>query len=90
MNIEITVQLFIRMGYLHIRTWYGIVENLAVDILLRTLFINRCIRRIFPTERQIVPCHSKPVVIISTNTVINSINDDNTELTMNTHSQDDA
>lgn len=39
-NIEGIVALFIGMGNLHVRPWVGRVGNVAVDIVLRTSFIN--------------------------------------------------
>lgn len=83
------VSLFVRMGYLRVRPWSGIVENLAVDILGPS-FIDRCIRRIFARKHKIFSWNSKPVAIISMKTAINLIKADTTVFNDNNHSQDDA
>lgn len=89
-NIEVTMPLFIGMGDPRVRAWFGLFENLAIDVLLRALFIDRCIRKVFYTESKIVLWHSRAVAIISTNSAINSIKANNTVFTVNTHSQDYA
>lgn len=38
---------------------FGVVENLEVDILLETSFMDQYIRGIFSGERKPVPWHSK-------------------------------
>lgn len=53
-SIEGIVSPFVPRGDLHLRAWFGLVANLAVDVLLGTSFINRCIKGIFPSERKIV------------------------------------
>lgn len=35
-----TILLFVHVGNLHVRIWCGIIQNLAVDVLLGTLFLN--------------------------------------------------
>lgn len=45
---------------------FGVVENLAVELLLGTTFIDRWIRGIFPLDLKIVPWQSHPVDILST------------------------
>lgn len=59
-NVEGIVPLFIQIGDLLVRTWFGTVASLSVDVLIRTSFIYQCIRWIFPTERKLVPWQSKP------------------------------
>lgn len=49
--------LFIRIGDLHVRSQFGIVELLAIYVLLGTSFIVKSVRWIFLTERKIVPWH---------------------------------
>lgn len=46
------------------------VENLAVEILLETRFINECIRGIFLTRRKFVPWHLRLLATITTKTTI--------------------
>lgn len=43
--------------------WLGVVDNLAVALLLETSFIDTHIRKSFPTERTFVPWYPKPVDI---------------------------
>lgn len=62
-----TILLFVKIGELRVRVWFGIVKNLAVDILLGTSFIDRYIQGIFLSERKILPWHSQPVPILSRN-----------------------
>lgn len=40
MNIEGIMLLLKHIAILRVRVWFGIVENLAVDVLLGTSFIN--------------------------------------------------
>lgn len=42
----------------------GVVENVAVDVLLASLFIIQYIRGIFLAERKLKPFHSNPVAIL--------------------------
>lgn len=51
-NVGDIVLLFAYIGDLRVCTWFGIVENLAVDFLLETSFINRCICGIFSTKKK--------------------------------------
>lgn len=67
------VPLFICMGDLHVQAWFEILENLAVQVLIETSFINRCRHRMFHTGRKVVPRNSKPVEIILGKTMIISI-----------------
>lgn len=56
--MEGTILLHNRLGDLWIRVWFGIVDNLVIDILFGTLFIDRFICRIFPAEGKVVPWHA--------------------------------
>lgn len=47
-----TIFLFVRIGDLHFKVWYGIWEHLAVSMLLGMLFLYWCILRIFLGERK--------------------------------------
>lgn len=57
--------LFIRIGDLIIKVWYGIAPNLAVDVLHDIPFIDRFIRGIFSGERSVAPWHSVSVPILT-------------------------
>lgn len=61
------ILLFISMNELSVRVLFGIVENLAIEVLLRTSFIDRYIRGNFPSERKVVPWNYSPVPILSRN-----------------------
>lgn len=88
--IEVIMTLFIRICNLHVRVWFGIFENLAVDELFGTWLIDRGICGIFPTERKIVPSHWTPLANNLTKMAINSINSDNMVFIVNIHWQNDA
>lgn len=77
-NLEGIVALFICICNLRRGAWFGTVENLTVDVLLGTPFIDQCLRRIFHTNCKIGPCPLKPVAIISTKTTIKSFVADDT------------
>lgn len=49
---------------------FGIFRNLAVSVLLRASFIERYIKDIFPTEREIVPFNTTPELIITVHKVV--------------------
>lgn len=72
-NMEGSGRLFILKDNLCVHTWLEIVEDLAVHVLLRSLFIDQSLRCIFPTERNVVPSPLKPVAIILTTPTISSI-----------------
>lgn len=54
-SIEGTIPLFVHMGTLSVRASFGVVNNLALDVLLGTSFIARRPRRVFPSKQNIVP-----------------------------------
>lgn len=89
-TVEVIVPLFVRMGDLRVRTWFGVAKILTLDGMLGTSCTDRCILGIFPTEREILPWNSRPVAIISTITAINWINAVSLVSTENTQSQQDA
>lgn len=89
-SLEGIVPLFIRVRDLCVCSRFGISENLATDVLVETSFVEGCIPGIFPTERIVVPWHSKQVAIISTMPAIISKNADDTVFDVNTHLQDDV
>lgn len=65
-----TILLFVNIGELRMRVWFGIVEILAVDILLGTSFIERYIRGLFPSDTEVLPWHSPLVQILSRNNFV--------------------
>lgn len=58
------MQLFMLVADLQVETWLGVMKKLAVKVPLCTTLIDRCIEKIFPTERKIMLMYSKPVVIL--------------------------
>lgn len=60
-----SIFLFVQTGRLHVKVWYGTVENVAVDILLGTPYIYRSIREILSGDRKVVPCHPDRVPILT-------------------------
>lgn len=58
------ILLYIQFGALIVRIWFGIVPNLAVDILLSSSFIDRIFCGIFLSEQKVVPwqCHAVPIL----------------------------
>lgn len=71
-NFESIVPFLVHIGDL--RTCLGgILENLAVAMLLGTLFIDQCIAKIFSAKRKLVPWPLRPVAIFTTKTRVNSI-----------------
>lgn len=68
-NVEIVVDivsLSVHMGDLRVRPWFAVVENLAVELLLGTSFIDCCILGLFSSVLRIVPSHFQPVATVST------------------------
>lgn len=90
LSIEGLGPLFICIGNLRLRAWFEIVEDLATEVFPGTSFTDRCILRIVPIEREIVPWHMKPVANISTKTAIDSVNAYNTVFNVNKNSHDEA
>lgn len=90
MNKEVIVLLSNGIGDPQVRDWFGIAENLAVNILLRTLLIDQCIRGVFPTKRKIFSWHSWLVANITTKKATNMINIDVTVFNGNTKWHKDA
>ena len=63
-HVDGKILLTVRLGDLTARVYFGIVERLAVPLLLGTSFIDRFIDGVFPRTRQVVPIHSRPVAIV--------------------------
>lgn len=57
------MQPHVHMADLVLRLWFGIVNGLAVDILIRNSFMSGYKQRIFPFFRKITFVESKPVYI---------------------------
>lgn len=62
--------LFVKLGNVHMQVLFGVVENLAVPLLVRTEFIERFVEWLLSIERRIVQTHSSPVPIISKYTAL--------------------
>lgn len=52
-----TIVFSVRIGKLHNTVWLRMVHNMSVKVLLGTLFIDQCMRRIFPGKRRVVHWH---------------------------------
>lgn len=72
-SVDGIVPEFFCNGVLRVRAGFGVVENLAVEVLFGALFINRCIQAILFLEREVFPRHSRPVPIISTQKKVRTI-----------------
>lgn len=73
-TIEDAIPLHICIGNIHVCVWFGIVENLAVDVLVETSFIKGSVRSIFLAEGKVVPRSLHAVAIIKTHrTAVQSI-----------------
>lgn len=57
--------MFLKICDLPVRVWFGVVDNLAVDVLLGTSFIDLCIQGLFPGEQKVVPLHFHLVSMLS-------------------------
>lgn len=56
-----------KVGILRVPVSFEIVENLAVELLFGTSFIDKYIREIFLNDRNTLPSHSSPVPILPHN-----------------------
>lgn len=82
------IPMFVRIGGLHVRSKFGVFENLTIYVLLSTSFIDHCIWGIFPCERRVVPWPSCSVLIISSSPTVSSVFSDVS--ISNVHSAHDA
>lgn len=55
---------YVLLSALYVWIWFGIVHNLAVDMLFDMSSIDQFIHRLFPTERKVVPWHSCTVALL--------------------------
>lgn len=62
-KISGTIVPYLRIGEARVRGVFGVVWNLVVPLILRTSFINRFVKGIFPQELEIVPFNSHSVSI---------------------------
>lgn len=62
-----TIFIFKSFGKLIVWVWFGIVENLAVDVLFGVSIINKHIWGILHSKRKVVPWHSSLGPILSRN-----------------------
>lgn len=62
--------LFVQIGGLSFRLWFGVVENLVVDVLLGTSFIDRYIHGIFHSKREVAPWNSLSAPILIGNRAV--------------------
>lgn len=63
--MEEKILFYVRLGDLRARVWFGIIHNLAVDMLLHTSFIDNFICGIIPAKHEVVPWLSHRVAILS-------------------------
>lgn len=71
-RIYCIVPKFVRIGDLLKCAWFIVVHNLAVDVLAGTCFIDCYIWSIFPSECNVVPCHSRTVSMLSLSPTVSS------------------
>lgn len=65
LHMDCLILLQVRFGTSLVRLWFGVVPNLAIDMLLSTSVINHLIQSIFSSEQKVVPWHSHPVAILT-------------------------
>lgn len=65
-KVQGILPLIVQMGDLQVPVWFGVVQNFAVNILLRTTSIDKFIWGLLPIEQKIVPVHSGPEAILGT------------------------
>lgn len=56
-----TITVYLSMKEPNTRVTIVVVDKLAILVLLETIFIDRFIMSIHPTERKIIPHHSPPI-----------------------------
>lgn len=52
-NRKGAIPVFVHIGDLRVRFWLGFLEILAVDLLLRTVFIERCMMGLFKANKRL-------------------------------------
>lgn len=58
------IPLHVRIGYLYLRVWLGVVEKIEFKVLLGTKFIDKFVKSILPHEGRIIPINSTVVPIL--------------------------
>lgn len=74
--------MFVGIDDLRVRTWFRVVENLTVDVLLGSFFIYRCIGGIFQSEHKVVPWHSHTLSVIASSQTVRSLFSDTSVLSV--------
>lgn len=64
-TLDGTILLYLRLGDLRVHVWFEAVPDLALNLLLGTLLIDRFVRGIIPAEQKLVSWQSHPVAILS-------------------------
>lgn len=62
---EGVILLHLQIGNPRVDVWLGVLEDLAVDLLLGTSFMDRYVRDSFSLERKRVPWRSRPFYILT-------------------------
>ena len=62
-TVDKVVLLMVTIGDTTVPVWFGIVENLAVEVLLGTSFLDKHVKSIEPIQQVVVPIDSRPVDI---------------------------
>lgn len=66
MKLVGVLQIFIKVGDMKVKLCFGVIDGLAVAVILERSFIDRFIRAIFPSKRKIVPFNSQEIAILTT------------------------
>lgn len=64
-NVIDKIMLFVQLVSLHVRFHFGVVDNLALPLLIETQFIDMFVKEIIPMKRCIVPIQSRPEASVS-------------------------
>lgn len=62
--------MLVRIGDVGNRIRFGVVEIREDEALRGISFIDRCIWKVFPRVRKVVPLHSSPVAILTRNQAV--------------------
>lgn len=65
MEVVGLILLYDHTGDLCSRFWLGIVENLAMDVLVSATYIDDFFKRIFSMELQVAPTHLQALAILA-------------------------
>lgn len=64
------IMLFLQLGERHVRVYFGNLDNLAVQLLAGTSFIDSFVKGVFPMGCRIIPIRTRPVAIIRKHTTL--------------------